>query len=80
MNDVPVVDSPITDFSFDEDTVDTSINLNTVFDDVDIIYGDELTFSYSGNTNIGIDITDGLVTLTPVPDWFGMEVITSKRR
>ena len=76
MNDIPVVASPIADFSFDEDTVDTSIDLNTVFDDVDIIYGDELTFSYSGNTNIGIDITDGLVTLTPVPDWFGMEVIT----
>jgi len=76
MNDAPVVTNPIADFSFDEDTVDTSIDLNTVFDDVDIIYGDELTFSYSGNTNIGIDITDGLVTLTPVPDWFGIEVIT----
>jgi hypothetical protein len=76
MNDAPVVATPIADFSFDEDTVDTSIDLNTVFDDVDIIYGDELTFSYSGNTNIGIDITGGLVTLTPVPDWFGMEIIT----
>jgi len=77
VNDTPVVTNPITDFSFDEDTIDTSLDLSTVFGDVDLIYGDVHAFSYSGNSNIAIAITPaGMVTLTPAQDWNGTETIS----
>ena len=76
VNDAPFVANAISDFSFDEDTTNSSINLNNVFDDVDLDYGDILTFSYSGNTNIGVSISNGIVTLTPAENWNGSETIT----
>ncbi|MFO7897098.1 MAG: Ig-like domain-containing protein, partial [Candidatus Cloacimonadales bacterium] len=42
INDAPQVVNPLLDFSFDEDTSDNSINLSSVFSDIDLIYGDEL--------------------------------------
>jgi len=74
-NAVPFVQDPIVDFSFDEDTADSSIDLNNVFDDEDLAYGDFLSFNYSGNTNIDVSIYEGIVTLTPDADWFGFEDI-----
>ncbi len=56
VNDGPFVVNPLIDFSMVEDTVDTSINLTSVFDDLDLIYGDVLTFSATGNNNIGVQI------------------------
>ncbi|MDO9578814.1 MAG: Ig-like domain-containing protein [Candidatus Cloacimonadales bacterium] len=76
VNSVPIIQNPINDFSFNEDTSNSSINLNNVFDDPDLTYGDELSFSFSGNINIQVEIVDGLVTLTPDIDWFGSENIT----
>lgn len=72
----PVITQAIADFSFFEDTIDTSIDLNNVFTDYDLDFGDELSFSYAGNTNISISIDDGLVTLIPAEDWNGVELIT----
>ena len=76
LNSQPIVQNPIDDFSFDEDTSNSNLNLNNVFDDLDIPYGDELSFSYSGNSNIQVEIVNGQVTLTPAPNWFGTENIT----
>ena len=76
LNSAPVIQNPINDFSFDEDTSNLTIDLNTVFVDPDLLYGDELSFSHSGNSNIQVDIVNGLVALTPAPDWFGTENIT----
>ncbi|KQC05236.1 MAG: hypothetical protein APR54_00035 [Candidatus Cloacimonas sp. SDB] len=76
VNDAPVVVTPIADFAMDEDTEDSSIDLNTVFDDVDIIYSDELTYSVSGNTHMAVDIVDGIVTLVPEADWNGPQILT----
>jgi predicted outer membrane repeat protein len=76
LNSQPIVQNQIDDFSFDEDSSDTSIDLNIVFDDPDLQYGDELSFSYSGNTNIQVDLVSSQVTLIPNPDWFGSEAIT----
>ena len=74
MNKKPTVASTISDFSFNEDTTDASINLKSVFTDPE---GDALTFSNSGNTKIGVAIAaNGVVTLTPVKDWNGKEKIT----
>jgi type IX secretion system substrate protein/Big-like domain-containing protein len=76
VNDAPVVNMQLVDFSFDEDTVDNSIELNNVFADVDLVYGDSLVYSYSGNSYIAVEILNGLVTLTPFENWFGSENIT----
>ncbi|MEA1973406.1 MAG: tandem-95 repeat protein, partial [Candidatus Cloacimonadota bacterium] len=76
VNDSPFVENQISDFSFDEDTNNSSINLNTVFADVDLVYGDNLTFNYSGNSNINVEISNGIVTLQPDQNWIGSESIT----
>jgi len=76
LNSAPYVQNPLIDFSFDEDTSDSSIDLFSVFNDPDLPYGDILSFTYSGNDSIFADIISGVVTLTPLPDWFGSENIT----
>jgi len=78
VNDAPYVLNPLADFEMLEDTFDNSIDLNTVFDDPDLIYGDVLSFSYDTGfyTGMSIDISGGVVTLTPDPDWNGIFGIT----
>jgi hypothetical protein len=76
VNDNPYVASEIADYDFDEDTSDSSINLNNVFSDYDLIYGDNLSFNYVANNNIGIVINEGLVTLTPIANFNGTETLT----
>ncbi|MDP8269118.1 MAG: PKD domain-containing protein [Candidatus Tenebribacter davisii] len=76
VNSPPFVQNPIEDFSFEENTSNSTLDLNNVFSDVDLLYGDELTFNVDGNNNIAVSINEGTVTLTPAPDWFGYEDIT----
>ncbi len=73
VNDAPVVANPISNFNFNEDTTNNSINLTTVFSDVD---NTTLTYTYSGNSHIGVGIASGIVTLTPQSNWNGAETIT----
>lgn len=76
VNDTPIVVNPIDVLTMNEDGVDNTIDLNTVFGDVDIIYGDVLTFTESSNDFIDVAIAAGLVTLTPAPNWNGLVVVT----
>jgi len=69
----PYVINPLTSISFSEDTSDSSIDLNTVFAIDD---STELVFTYSDNSNISVQITDGIVELTPSANWNGEETIT----
>ncbi len=68
----PYVINPLTSISFSEDTIDNSIDLNTVFAIDDTL---DLVYSYSNNSKISVHITDGLVELTPEADWNGEETI-----
>ena len=74
-NPTPKDDLP--DPEFDEDTVDTDwLNLSSAFMDPD---GDPLTWTVGiglNNLTVDIDETTGRVTLTPLPDWNGHEVVT----
>ncbi len=73
INDSPVLNSNIQDIQFDEDSsAENIINLNTYFSDVD----SQLTFSYSGNTDIQVSISDGIVSLSVPADWNGEEIVT----
>ncbi|MDD4156885.1 MAG: Ig-like domain-containing protein, partial [Candidatus Cloacimonetes bacterium] len=76
INDAPYVANPIEDITFDEDTIFTGLDLNNVFDDVDIPYGDVLTFSSSEHENLTITIENGIVTMTPALNWFGQHTVT----
>jgi len=77
VNDVPIVSEPLINFSFEEDSVNSSIDLAVVFSDADLAYGDELTYSFTGNQNISVELNDaGLVSLTPAAEWSGIEIIS----
>ncbi|HCG7963094.1 TPA: tandem-95 repeat protein [Vibrio parahaemolyticus] len=75
VNDTPVVESNIADQTSAEDFTPYTIDLNTAFSDVDNVDG-ELTFSVSGNSNIQVEIVNGIATITPTADWNGSETLT----
>ena len=71
-NFAPRINNTVKDFAFDEDTIDTSINLFYWFYDPDL--NDTLTFRVEGNVNITVTIWDnGTVKLEPLPNWHGKE-------
>jgi len=53
VNDPPVIGTPVDDFSFFEDAIDISVDLNTWFIDPD---GDDLIFRCEGNEQLSVDI------------------------
>ncbi|EMI7297548.1 tandem-95 repeat protein [Vibrio parahaemolyticus] len=75
VNDTPVVESNVADQTLAEDFAPYTIDLNTVFSDVDNVDG-ELKFSVSGNSNIQVAIVNGIATITPTADWNGSETLT----
>ncbi len=76
VNDAPFVANAVDSLEIPENQATEVMNLNTVFGDDDIMHGDELTFSYTGNENIMVNINNGIVTLDPVTDWHDVETIT----
>ncbi|EKL9982224.1 tandem-95 repeat protein, partial [Vibrio parahaemolyticus] len=75
VNDAPIVENVIADQVLSEDFDTYTIDLNTVFSDVDNVDG-ELKFSVSGNSNIQVAIVNGIATITPTADWNGSETLT----
>ena len=74
-NDAPVV-SDIPDQSVAEGATFTTINLDDYVTDADNL-DSEITWSYSGNTELTVDITARVATITiPSADWNGSELIT----
>ena len=68
-NDPPTLKSAIPDFSFNEDTIDTHINLIDWFIDID---EDLLIFSSDDVENVTLTISEeGLVTIIPAANWSG---------
>ncbi len=76
VNDAPYVENPVDFHSVAYNSVDSSLNLNFVFDDYDIVYGDFLVYDYYGDNQIDVSINNGVVTLIPAPYWSGTETIT----
>ncbi len=70
-NSAPSINLPAT-WSFDQDTIGTQ-DLSVYASDPE---NDNLDYNYSGNTNIILDITDGVLTATPVAGWYGTEIVT----
>ncbi|MCF7912652.1 MAG: tandem-95 repeat protein [Candidatus Cloacimonetes bacterium] len=76
VNDPPYVIAPIQNFLMQEDIPDTSINLNNVFADHDLVYGDELVYSWFGDINVTLTVEDGSVTISPDLNWNGNQTLT----
>jgi len=81
LNDPPVVANAIPDFSINANEENSNINLNAVFTDPDLLFGDNLTYSSSynpdvDNIEVSINQETGVVTLDPAIDWVGVEDIT----
>ncbi|MCP4569455.1 MAG: hypothetical protein GY841_17910, partial [FCB group bacterium] len=77
INDAPVV-IDIPDQTIDEGLTFTTINLDDFVSDIDNTDA-EMTWSYSGSTELTVDITARVATITiPSVDWTGAETITFK--
>ncbi|MEA1973269.1 MAG: Ig-like domain-containing protein, partial [Candidatus Cloacimonadota bacterium] len=78
VNDNPTyIENSLPDsITFNEDTINESINLNDVFTDLDLIYGDELSFTFADNNFISVEIENGDVTLIPDANWFGADTLS----
>ncbi len=75
VNDPPVV-SDIPDDETDEGTAFASISLDDFVEDIDNADA-EITWTYSGNSNLTVTIVDRVATVSPTdPDWYGTETIT----
>ena len=70
--DDPIVSNPLEDITFNEDEIDSSINLSVVFYDGD---GDSLVFNFTGNESIDISIINSIVFLNPDSNWHGSNQI-----
>ncbi|MGQ9609221.1 MAG: Ig-like domain-containing protein [bacterium] len=75
-NDAPSI-SEMPDIEFPEDTSDSSLMLDEYVTDVDNT-PDEMTWTFTGNTHIHIEINpiSRIVTFTADENWFGSEEIT----
>ncbi|MCF7921051.1 MAG: tandem-95 repeat protein [Candidatus Cloacimonetes bacterium] len=83
VNNPPYIAYPMPDLQIMENQSNSSINLNIVFADYDTdpdlnaVVSDSLFFSSfePGESNFNITITDGLVTIAPVQNWFGSKTL-----
>lgn len=76
VNDGPVV-SDIPDQTVYQGSAFTIINLDDYVNDIDNP-GSEISWSYSGSTNLTVSITDRVATITTDGSWTGDETITFK--
>jgi large repetitive protein len=74
VNDAPFVAAALDEVVIEEDASDNSIDLNTVFDDID---GDELTFTFNESEieHLSVTIVAGIVSITPEANWNGAETL-----
>ncbi len=75
INDTPSVETNIPTQNLDEDFADYTIDLTPYFKDIETSDAN-LTFSVSGNTNVGVTIANGVATISSTENWFGTETIT----
>jgi len=74
VNDPPIINNSVIDFYFYEDTLDTHINLNYWFKDID---NDVLTYDFEVTENVSISIFhNGIVNIVPKANWSGKGTLT----
>jgi hypothetical protein len=75
VNDAPVLKSSVPSKTWDEDTsLNDAFDLDDYFEDVD---NANLTYTFSGNSNITITISpENKVSFSQPANWFGVETVT----
>jgi len=77
VNDPPYIHNPLTSVSVTYAQPYTSFDLDNIFTDYDLVYGDDLDYTFSGNSNISVTISAAnVVTFIPDFDFWGMEEIS----
>ncbi len=74
VNHAPYPAAPVAAKTLNENAADLVFNVANVFDDVDIIYGDQLTLSVAGNDNpdlLDATLANGMLTLHLKSDQYG---------
>ena len=72
-NLAPAVTGGLSDFNFNEDTVNNQLDLATVFSDAE---GNPITYGVVSSPHITATLAGSKVTLAPTQDWSGTESIT----
>lgn len=77
INDAPYLRQQFTPISFWDNHTYNLLNLNNYFADKDSLYGDHLVYSFIPSDSISVSIAaSGVVTFTPLQNWFGSRNIT----
>ena len=76
VNDTPSLIASIPDIVMDEDTQYNCLQLFNCFTDVDLPYGDSLSYSASAHSNLSVSIANGQVTIAPIANYYGTETVT----
>lgn len=74
VNDAPVV-SNIPDQTVDEDQPFAQIQLDDYVEDVEDPDA-SIIWTFAGNSDLTVDVTDRVATITADPDWYGSETVT----
>ncbi len=73
----PPVVSDIPDQETDEGSTFAALDLSGYVNDPDVAIDDAITWTYSGNTELSVDIAGNIATIgIPDADWYGAETIT----
>ncbi len=75
VNDAPFLTQTVFSAVFDEDTVYQGANLYTMFDDVDIPYGDVLMFTGEPSAGLNVSFENDMFVLTPQNNWYGSGIV-----
>ncbi|MCP4522456.1 MAG: T9SS type A sorting domain-containing protein [Cytophagales bacterium] len=73
-NTTPYVENKIENQNLQENFAPYQINLTSVFQDIETSDGD-LIYTVFGNSNIQVDIINGVATISSTQDWTGSETI-----
>tara|TARA_B110000211_G_C14055661_1_gene543212 strand:- start:158 stop:2122 length:1965 start_codon:yes stop_codon:yes gene_type:complete len=75
-NQAPYVDNGLLDYNnLSLNFTPFSIDLKTVFEDLETT-DNNLIYTYTGNSNINVSITNGVATISSLLNWSGTETIT----
>ncbi len=75
VNDEPMVENAISDYTLDQDFNDFTIDLQSAFEDIETA-DEDFIFSVAGNNNIKVSISNGIATISSTQNWFGIENVT----
>ncbi|MEM3341567.1 MAG: Ig-like domain-containing protein, partial [Thermoplasmata archaeon] len=72
VNDPPYIKQNIDNITINEDSIDSRLKFEDLFGDIDT---SPLNFSFENSSVISISVSNGVITITPAPNYFGDAVL-----